>query len=666
MKRARNVGQKRLIDPWEALDPHVLRLLRRGWPAVFRRDLLPRLPVALLDGMYSDRRFGRPGKDLYTLLGAVILQQVLDLTDAQTVRQLACSIEWQYALNIPDGAVSGAAYICERTLWEARHHLVNAMLDGRDAGGIIFETLTDELVRALGVDTSRQRLDGTHVQSDMAKLNRVRILFRALRGFLRELHREHARIFERHVPAEWIARIVEPKNDGVFGQSKPSESRERIAELGAMAAEMEARFATHATVKAMASFELMVRVLHEQCEVTFTESDELVVVERPSEAVSSGSVQNPSDPDATYSGYKGQGYTAQIAETIPPEDDGESSDGAALRPPNLAIHVELHAANAFEGDALAPAIDRMVPSGNWPSELQADAAYGSDENVCAAADVLIELVSPVPGEAHPSARKPNNGAGSSEKSEQLDPVTLNEFALSEPIGTGGEATPRIEKCPAGHAPIARKPLPDGGETVTFDGAICATCPLRDRCPTRPRRSRIKRDGRKSRKQVRQQRTRSRSQSKSDSHAPRPEGPPDRHFRATGKSLRLTRRRAIQQTDAFKSSYRWRSGIEALNSVLKRQFGFGRVRYRRFNRVRFAVKLKVLGLNLMRASRHEAAKARRSVTSGPTDGPSTRRRPTRSQSRRAHLRLVPRPTYAPLRSILANSSQTALPRHRWAA
>ena len=660
MKRRRNLGQKRLVDPWETLHPPIRRRLERGWPGLFREELLPGLPVELLAGRYAKERRGRPGKDLYTLIGMALLQQVFDLTDAETVDALAGNLFWHFALDLPNGADSGAAYVCERVLWDVRRHLTTAC---EDAGGDIFSALTGRLIEHLGVDTAQQRIDGTHVQSNMARLNRVRILFRALRSFLRDLRRDDPGLFQRDIPlsAEWVARILEPSNDGAFGQVKPSESRHRLQELGEMAATVEALFAEHATVGKSASFLLLARVLHEQCEVTFSEeTDELIVVERPAKEISSGSTQNPSDPDATYSGHKGQGYTAQIVETFTEakddtdaEADGDDASAAAVPPPNLAMHVELHPANEAEGKALEPAIDAGLAGPHPVAEMLADTAYGSDANAKMCADAGVELVAPVPGDAHPTAANASNGGDSSANdAEGIQPLTLADFTLSEPIGTGSDATPRIKQCPAGHAPIARKALNDGGESVTFDGAICATCPFRDRCPTRPRRSpKVKRDGRNARKGVRNRKGQRQPKRQSSITRTAREASPHRDFRATGKSLRLTRRRQNQRSDAFRDRYRYRSGVESLNSAMKRRFGAGRVRYRRFHRVRFAIKLRVLGLNLMRAAAHRAAaKARHSGIPGPSPKSSSRQDHPNPQDSHPPLRALPIPTNRPQHSI----------------
>ena len=79
---------------------------------MFRDYLLQRLPVQELAAVFRED-FGRPSKDLYVALGALILQQLHDWTDRQTTEAVALNIAWHYALDIrhePD------AYLCERTL----------------------------------------------------------------------------------------------------------------------------------------------------------------------------------------------------------------------------------------------------------------------------------------------------------------------------------------------------------------------------------------------------------------------------------------------------------------------------------------------------------------------------------------------------------------------
>ncbi len=77
-----------LFDFWGDLGPQRRRLLEKSWAGVFRDFLLKHLPVGELAPHFCDG-FGRPSKDLSVAIGALILQQLHDLTDEQTVEAIA-------------------------------------------------------------------------------------------------------------------------------------------------------------------------------------------------------------------------------------------------------------------------------------------------------------------------------------------------------------------------------------------------------------------------------------------------------------------------------------------------------------------------------------------------------------------------------------------------
>ena len=102
-------------DFWIPLGAKRQQFLDRSWAGVFREYLLVELPVGDLAPHFC-KDFGRPSKDLYVVLGALVLQQRHDLTDAQTVEAIAFNIAWQYALGVRSEA---DCYICERTLGDS-------------------------------------------------------------------------------------------------------------------------------------------------------------------------------------------------------------------------------------------------------------------------------------------------------------------------------------------------------------------------------------------------------------------------------------------------------------------------------------------------------------------------------------------------------------------
>lgn len=526
-----------LIDPWQYLGEKRLRMLKTSWAGFFKEHCLPELPVGQIAAKFHEK-MGRPSKELYTAVGAVILQQILDLSDEEVMRQLAFDIQWHYAFDLPH-ASENATYFCPRTL-----QTFQGMALEEDVDQEAFDKITDRIIRVLGVDTSKQRLDSTHVFSNMKKLGRVGIFVRTIRGFLTELRREFPGLFEELIPQEMRERYLGEKEQGCFAKAKPSQVDHTLKTLAEDTLRLVELFLAREDVGRLESFELLRRVLLEQCDVKGEDGEKTVEV-KPSKEVSSDSLQNPADPDATYDAHKGQGYQLQMMETYTEVPKGEEKDETK---PAIITYVELQQAHVHDSHALIPAIESTRERGCAPQAVTADGHYGSDENVEAARDLGVEVVAPT--------------MGCPEKEEKLH---LQDFKLDEENGV-------ILECPAGQGPTKTEDLPNGMRMASFDVAVCQACPHRDRCPTRV--------GRRTARL---------------SYAPK-------HFR-------LAVRRQREETDTWRDRYRWRAGIEGTNSRYKSQMGAGHLRVRGFEKVRFATVLKALGLNIFRAAKAMAARLR---------------------------------------------------------
>ena len=91
-----------------------------------------------------------------------VLQQMQDLSDKETIRQLAFNTEWHYALDITEDT-DEAKYMSLKTLWNFRKKVIDTELDRE-----IFNEGTGKLAKAFKVDTDKQRIDSVHIRSNMA------------------------------------------------------------------------------------------------------------------------------------------------------------------------------------------------------------------------------------------------------------------------------------------------------------------------------------------------------------------------------------------------------------------------------------------------------------------------------------------------------------------
>jgi hypothetical protein len=522
MIRIKDQKQNDLFDPWSFLSPKRRLLLDQSWAGLFKKELLCELPVGKVAPFFNDD-FGRPTKELYTVLGALVLQQTHDLSDEETVNQLSFNIQWHYALNITEESDS-AKYMCPKTLWNMRSIVVDNGLDA-----VIFDHTTDKLSKVFKVNTDNQRIDSVHIKSNMRRLGRIGIFTSSINKFLVNLKRGHEVLFDT-IDKGIIEKYLSEKSLQCFSMVKPSESAKTLASVSADLFDLVNRFKDHPEVKSMHSYKLLERVLKEQCNVNFSDDKNPVKVKKPKD-IPSDSLQNPSDPDATYSGHKGQGYQVQVMETYC--KDKEAREETL----NLITHVQVDPAHESDANALIPAIDSTKDRNLSPEEVLADSLYGSDENCQEAKQLGVDLVAPTMGSKKESS------------------ISLSDFKVTE------KAT--IVSCPKGHKPIWTKKK-KVRHTAAFDSQHCINCPNQNTCPVKP-------------------------------------GKKHYYLRYTDKEMRLSKRRAYEQTDEFKDRYRWRSGSEATVSEYDRRTGVKHLRVRGLKAVRFCATLKAIGVNIFRAT-----------------------------------------------------------------
>ena len=434
-----------MFNPFVHLGPKRVALLEKSWAHLFREEILHRLPVEKLFPFYNQQK-GRRTKELFAMLGLLILQQMEDLTDEQTVSQFAFNMQWHYALNVTE-CQDAFAYVSPRTIWTLRDTVAK-----NDLQQALFENVTETLQQIFAVDPSLQRLDSIHIFSNMRHLGRVRLFASTIKKFLVNLKRHHKDSFAS-LGDDLTDRYVGKKSDAVFAGVKPSDSAKTLQDLADDLLLLVDRYRGDKAVSSMNSFSLLVRLFHDQCIVEDASSDNTVTL-KPSKKVASDSLQNPSDPDATYSGHKGQGYQMQVMECCSVSEEKDQL--------SLITHVNVEPTHINDVHALLPALADAKRRDVGPTTVLADTSYGSDENVESAKAEGVEVIAPAS----------RNG--------REKPIILADFELSE----NGD----VLRCPAGHAPAATTTTNGDRKRASFLTSTCDSCPKLSDCPIVRRKS----------------------------------------------------------------------------------------------------------------------------------------------------------------------------------
>ena len=157
----------RIRDPQESLwqsqflvTPKKAKRLERSWAEVFRNEALP---------LIDEERFAPTAQRPSQPGGAAGVHLLkVNLTDDEAL-QLEFNLLWHMRLDIE-----------ETHLEDPRVHAARRWL---------FQETTDRM--ALGIRTGKQRLDSTHIMSNIATLTRLGLFCETMRLFLRALRWEH-------------------------------------------------------------------------------------------------------------------------------------------------------------------------------------------------------------------------------------------------------------------------------------------------------------------------------------------------------------------------------------------------------------------------------------------------------------------------------------------
>jgi len=553
------------VDFWLS-DKQRVRL-DKSWAGPFQREVFPILvEMEPRFARFYSADHGAPNKPVATVLGLLILKDMYDLTDEEVAERFDYDLQWQYALDTP----TARAHVCPKTLYNFRQKL----LRDRTAQDLL-AAVVDRMVDKWNLKTDRHRIDSTQILSNMKRLGRVGLFVKTIEQFLRRLVRKDKALADG-LPKRFRERYRERR--GYFADVKSSAAPRRLQQSAEDLWYLIDRFRGHKDIANLKAFLTMVRLFNDQCEVAKTgegHADEAAVrvTEPPQPPLATSDTEQQGaeastnaqaargddesvEPPPAAIALKKPGDIASDSLQSPSDPDatysGHKGKGYQAQivetcnednPFQIIDYVEVEGAHESDQNAPARIHQDLKERGHTPRETFVDSAYISGENIVEAADEGIDLIGPMSGK-EPTGKK----------------LSLATFEFTRDRR-------EVKRCPAGQAPVRQEPSKtDGVVNAHFDRTVCDTCSLAATCPTTPTRK-------------------------------------TRRLRFGRTDVAIAQRREAEQTDAFKETYKIRSGCEATIGHLKNDRGMGNLRVRGSPAVGLAVTFKVLAENCFRAVRH---------------------------------------------------------------
>jgi len=313
--------------------------------------------------LYSET-YSRPNAPVNCLVSALILINKNNWTYEQFFKQMTFNVLTRTALGLK---TFGNNPFNRATLFNFQNAIAEYYLQtGVNLLERVFDHLTAKQLKELQIKTNIQRTDSFLAASNIVSYSRVRLLVEVLIRFYRVLDEKDKGKLKNKF-SEYIAH--QSAGHYVYSLSR-DEIPHKLIKLGELYHYLVNN--TLAKNRKHEIFKILTRVYFEQ----FVKTKGKIIV-KDNKDISSGSLQSPDDPEATYrkkGDQTSKGYTVNLTETAHPDNQL-----------NLITDIAVDKNNKDDSTILNERLKLMKEKTPDLEELHADGAYGSSAN-----DELLE------------------------------------------------------------------------------------------------------------------------------------------------------------------------------------------------------------------------------------------------------------------------------------
>lgn len=437
--RQNTAQQLSVNDAFLNLSERKRNIVEKSWAKDFSEIVFPAINEERFSGLYSQNTASRSNTPINIVVGALMIKSMLHLTDDEMFESINCDIRFQYALHTTS---FDEQPISDRTFSRFRERLYNYQLaTGEDLLADEMKHLSKVYQDFLDLHSNIKRMDSMMIATSAKRMSRLEIIYTVNSNAVKYLV---CLGMEDHLNKK-LMHYIEPDDiNQVIYHSKDEEVKDKLERAIEESAILK-QIMDNDEMRESQEFQLLVRVLNEQ---TVFDGEAGSYKPKQNKDISSKSLQNPSDEDATFrmkAGKQNKGYVGNFVETIDENGRGIITD--------FDFQNNIYSDSNFCKDYI-----NNHDSGEKET-LIADGAYGGDENVKLAQEKNIELVTTA-----------------------LVGKTTNEVFSEFQFSDEGE---KVKLCPAGNEPISSKLNETSGSfRVVMARTCCENCPNRDKCKAR--------------------------------------------------------------------------------------------------------------------------------------------------------------------------------------
>ena len=418
-----NAQQMAINDALLSLTEREMKHLKGSWAETFSKKIFPFIKEDRFSILYSDNPASRPNNPVNVYFGLLILREIFNQSDEEALNSLMFDIRYQHALHTTSFQEQP---VSKNSLTNFRSAVYRYNQEyGVDLIQEEIEAQAKTFSKLLKIDGKTVRMDSLMISSSCKKLSRLEIIYTTVARLIKVIDKNTT------LPERFKPYLDESHYNDTIYRSRDKDLNSKIKRVLKDGLRLYSLYRKDKEISNTEEFKLLARMLKEQ-----TDQSRI----KPSLEIAPDSLQNPTDPDATYR-KKGKkkhiGNTANLIEKF--DDKNRMIEGYDLQK------------NTYSDQKFAEDTISKLDKG---TTALTDGAYFSEEINNKAKAQGIKMV-------------PTNLVGGGKNSNG------DKFEIDEKEHL-------VKKCPSGHKPINSK-FKEGFYRAHFNKKHCNNCPLRKDC-----------------------------------------------------------------------------------------------------------------------------------------------------------------------------------------
>jgi hypothetical protein len=460
-------------------------LPKDDWCYIYREKIWPLLDEDKFRHLYAEEG-GAPILSIKLKLSILIFMSMETLTWRAAEFMFPRRVDWLHATcsSIGDKGID------HTTLFDFYKRL-----EDDDSAKQLFYDLTKVFIKECGISIEKQRTDSFFTYGWLATLSRYGLFKETIRSFLQVLRKHQSVLYEevrQNLSRDYLKETFD------LTEKDKQQTQYRIQSMAQDLYRLKSAFENHDSVKTYGSFQTLVTVFEQQCEI----KDDVIIAKKASvtdtdssddsnktdgPGVSDDSTEHPvntptpkieirekplgekiiSTPHNTNSVY-----TRKRDQKVVGHKSFATETCDRANPVQMITDTNLEPATHSDSKEIVPIEQRLIENDLKPEKLYGDAGFVNGESILESAGEGIDLAGPSSGRSQ-----------SFENYEKEDrPLDIADFKIN--VDTGTDQT-EVLACPAGNKPTDQHISSQTYKYLChFNRAICAACEMQSRCPVK--------------------------------------------------------------------------------------------------------------------------------------------------------------------------------------